>query len=484
LSNRSPSGGSIRRKLLLWLLIPLICLCSLSAFVAYRLAERFANESYDKLLLKSAESIADRLGRNEAGIVIADLPRSAQAILRHSPDNQFFYQIADDYGHRLTGDVELPMPRGTEGVGPSFRNSAIDGQIVRMCRISVQISPSPDDIHIQVAETLNSRQKFLEQIFLSILAPQLVLVVLASISVWLGVKQGLDPLEKLGKLLKERGKLDLSPVDIGKTPAELAPVTKALNELFASANTHIHLQRQFIGNAAHQLRTPVTALKTYVEYAERIKDSEKENFDSVLKQMAEATNRVAHMVSRLLSLARSEEPHAQGELEIMDLNSAVNDAASNVVHEALNRGVNLEFELPEEPVQIKADQGDIAEILTNLLENAIRYTSERGSVWVKVNATSDKAIFSVEDNGPGINENNKQKIFERFFRVPGTNGSGCGLGLAIVSEAALNNDAIVEVKDRPEGGTVFEVSFPLIIQPVQKVKAPPGVAMASTDVDS
>jgi two-component system, OmpR family, sensor histidine kinase TctE len=463
LSNRNPSGGSIRRKLLLWLLIPLVCLCSLSAFVAYRLAERFANDAYDKLLLKSAESIADRLGRNEAGIVVADLPRSAQAILRHRPDNQFFYQIADNYGHRLTGDAELPLPHDATQEGPQFRNSEIDGQPVRMCRISVQISPSPDDINIQVAETLTSRQAFLEQIFLSILAPQLVLVVLASISVWLGVKQGLDPLEKLGKLLKNRERLDLSPVDIGKTPAELAPVTKALNELFASANTHIHLQRQFIGNAAHQLRTPVTALKTYVEYAERIKDTERENFDSVLKQMSEAANRVAHMVSRLLSLARSEEPHAQAEMEIMDLNTAVNDAASNVVHEALNRGVNMEFELPEDAVKIKADRGDVAEILTNLFENAIRYTSENGSVWVKVNAVEKAAVLTVEDNGPGIEAADKQKIFERFYRVPGTNGSGCGLGLAIVSEAASNNDASVDVKDRPEGGTIFEVSFPLVM---------------------
>ena len=470
MSNRNPHGGSIRRKLLLWLLIPLVCLCSASAFVAYRLAERFANESYDKLLLKSAESIADRLGRNEAGIVVADLPRSAQAILRHgedSEDNQFFYQIADSHGHRLTGDAQLPLPKDTDDAGPQFRNSAIDGQKVRMCRISVQISPSPDDIHIQVAESLNSRQEFLQQIFLSILAPQLVLVVLASISVWLGVKQGLDPLEKLGKLLKERGKLDLSPVDIGKTPAELAPVTKALNELFASANTHIHLQRQFIGNAAHQLRTPVTALKTYVEYAERIKDTERENFDSVLKQMGEAANRVAHMVSRLLSLARSEEPHAQGELEIMDLNAAVNDAAASVVHEALARGVNMEFELPDEEIKIKADRGDIAEILTNLFENAIRYTRENGSVWVKVEA-KDRVVLSVEDNGPGIGEAEKQKVFERFYRVPGTNGSGCGLGLAIVCEAASNNDAIVEVKDRPEGGTIFQVSFPPVAASVEK----------------
>lgn len=441
-------------------MIPLVSLCSASAFVAYRLAERFANESYDMLLLKSAESIAGRLGRNEQGIVVADLPRSAQAILRHNIKDQFFYQIADSYGHRLTGDAELPLPGDTPGEEgrPRFKYGSIDGQQVRLCRISVQIDPSPDEIWVQVAETLNNRQRFLNQIFLSILAPQLVLVVLASLSVWIGVSYGLDPLERLGKLLKSRAKLDLSPVDIGKTPAELAPVTKALNELFLNANDHISLQRQFIGNAAHQLRTPVTALKTYVEYAQRIKDSEKENLDTILNQMSEAASRVAHIISRLLSLARSEE-HSQRELEPMDLNTAVNDAAADVLHEALDRGVNLEFDLPDDEVNIRADRGDVAEIVTNLLDNAIRYTKESGSVWVKVESNGKFVVLTIEDNGPGIKDAEKQKVFERFYRIPGANGSGCGLGLSIVNEAAINNDAVVEVLDRPEGGTMFKVTF-------------------------
>ncbi|MBX9670761.1 MAG: sensor histidine kinase N-terminal domain-containing protein, partial [Candidatus Obscuribacterales bacterium] len=354
MSNPKPYRGSIRRKLLLWLLVPLVCLCSLSAFVAYRLSEKFANESYDMLLLKSAESIAGRLSRNEEGIVVADIPKAAQAILRHNVKDQFFYQIADSYGHRLTGDADLPLPNDSNVEEPKFRYTTIDGEPVRMCRISVVIQPSPDEIWVQVAQTLDNRQQFLEQIFLSILAPQLVLVVLASLSVWLGVKNGLAPLEKLGHLLESRGKIDLSPVELGKTPAELAPVTRALNELFAGANDHIRLQRQFIGNAAHQLRTPVTALKTYVDYAERIKDSEKENIDSVLAQMSEAASRVAHLLNRLLSLARSEE-HIGKQLELMDLTEAVNFAAEGVVHEALARGVSMEFDLPEEPVNIRAD---------------------------------------------------------------------------------------------------------------------------------
>lgn len=461
MSNRDKSRVSIRRKLLLWLLIPLVCLCSLSAFVAYRLAEKFANESYDMLLLKSAESIAGRLMRNDDGIVVADLPRAAQAILRHSVEDQFYYQIADSYGHRLTGDVSLPMPTDTEDSGPRFRYVSIDGEAIRMCRISVQIDPSPDEIWVQVGETLNNRHKFLEQIYWSILAPQLVLVVLASLSVWIGIKHGLDPLEKLGKLLRARGRLDLSPVDIGNTPAELAPVTKALNELFSNANNHIHLQRQFIGNAAHQLRTPVTALKTYVEYAQRIKETKEENLDTVLNQMSEASSRVAHLVGRLLSLARSED-HSAKELEVFDLTEVVNEAAANLVHEALDRHVNMEFDLPDDIVSIKADRGDVLEMVTNLLDNAIKYTAQNGSVWVNVKAVDLNVALTIEDDGPGMDEEQKSKIFERFYRIPGTSSAGCGLGLSIVHEIAVTHNIQIEVTDRAGGGTVFRVFFSAI----------------------
>ncbi len=453
---------SIRQKLLLWLLIPLVCLCSLSSLVAYRLAERFANDSYDKLLMRSAESIAGRIGRNENGVVVADLPLAAQAILRHDVKgeltDQFYYQIADSNRHRLTGDAVLPLPLNIDDKGPSFRNANINGQQVRMCRVSVQISPSPDEIWVQVAETVNRRQQVLKKLFVSIVAPQVVLIILASLSVWLGVQNGLSPLERLGKLLSERGKVDLSPVDIGKTPSELAPVTKALNELFRSATNHIQLQRQFIGNAAHQLRTPVTALKTNSEYALRIKDSDSATLKTVLEATSEAATRLAHMVDRLLSLARSEEgcPRA---LEVVDLIDAVNDAASAVVSEGLRRNVCMEFDLPETPAQVWADKGDLVELLTNLFDNAIKYTRERGAVWVKVENFEGVSV-TVEDDGPGIADSEKQRIFERFYRIPGTNESGCGLGLSIVSRIASNILASVDVLDRPGGGARFRVSFP------------------------
>lgn len=447
--------SSIRKKLLLWLLVPLISLCTLSTFVAYLLAEKFANESYDMLLVESADSIAARLGRNEEGILVADLPIAAQAILRHNGKDHFFYQIADNYGRRLTGDSVLPLPRDLNEKGPKFRYASVAGKEVRICRIAVRINPSPDEIWVQVAETLNSRQWLLQQIFLSIIAPQLVLIALASLSVWLGVKHGLDPLERLGHLLRTRGKLDLSPVNIGNTPVELAPVTKSLNKLFLNVSNQIDSQRQFIGNAAHQLRTPVTALKTYVDYAERIKDPGA--LEPVLKQMSEATRRVAHLLNRLLSLAHSEEP-GKRVLEQIDLLTIIDEAAENVIHLALSRGVEMDFNLPQSAISIRGDRGDLVEMLTNLLDNAITYAPENGAVWVKIE-NSESACLTIEDNGPGIPDLEKAKIFERFYRIPGTTGAGCGLGLSIVEEIANSNNIRIEVLDRAEGGAKFRLTF-------------------------
>jgi two-component system, OmpR family, sensor histidine kinase TctE len=451
------SGGSIRNKLLLWLLIPLVSLCTLSSIVAYRLAERFANDSYDKLLMRSAESIASRISRNENGVVVADLPLAAQAILRHNAKDQFFYQIADSYGHRLTGDSILPLPGDTTDGEPKFRDASLEGKPVRMYRISVQLHPSPDEIWVQVAETLSSRNLFLQRIFLSILLPQLVLVVLASVSVWMGVRYGLAPLERLGKLLRGREKLDLSPIDIGSTPAELAPVTKALNDLFANASSHIVLQRQFIGNAAHQLRTPVTALRTNLDYAERIKDKDPDTVVSLLKPMSESTTRVSHLINRLLSLARAED-HSHKSHERVNLNALVDDTAASVIHEALNRNVHLEFDVPEQPVFILGDPGELTEMMTNLFDNAIRYSCDGGKVWITVTDLPAPQLLIV-DNGPGIPDCEKARVFERFYRIEGTTAMGCGLGLSIVREIGAHNNALVTIEDAPDGGAKFVVTF-------------------------
>jgi len=432
-----------------------VCLCGLSTAIAYWLAAKYANEACDLNLLNSADSIVARLSRNENGVVVADLPPAAQAVLRHYGEDKFYYQIVDSSGHRLTGDALLPPPRFTHRTGPAFRDSMVAGQRVRMCRIPVRLPPLSNEIWVQVAETLNSRRRLLQQIFLSILVPQVALVLLASLSVYLGVRRGLLPLTDLGALLTSRSELDLSPVELKNTPGELTPVIRALNRLFDSTSKHIRSQRQFIGNAAHQLRTPVTALRTYLDYAERINESPA--VASVLKQTNEATGRTVHLITRLLSLARAE-GHNQKVFETIDLGAAVDSAAAGLVHQALNKQIELQLDTPEMPVAIRANKADLEELITNLLENAIKFTPPEGSVWVRI-AQADRPTLVVEDNGPGIKDEEKTRVFERFYRGSASGDTGCGLGLSIVSEIVNSNKATLELSDRPGGGTTVRVSF-------------------------
>lgn len=446
---------SIKRRLLLWLLVPLISLCGISTFVAYKLAWSFANKSHDELLLNAADSIAARIRRDEKGVLIADLPMAAQDILRHNGRDNFYYQILDSNGKRLTGDSILPLPRNMSLKGAQFRYARVKEMPIRICRIPVHVPPSADEIWVQCAKTLNSRKLLQNEIFLSIVVPQFLLVVLASFSVWLGIRTGLAPLRKLGRLLKARDKLDLSPVIVGDTPEELEPVTQALNDLFFRAEKQINLQKEFVSNAAHQLRTPITAMKTYIDYANRTSEGSRD----ILVQMAEATGRVVRLVNKLLILARTEGKSGQT-VGVANLSAAITSAGKHLVHEANARRVKLEFDIPEVPVKVLADQGDLEELVNNLLENAIKYSGSNGPgiVWLSL-CVDDSVTLNVEDNGPGICDTEKSKVFERFYRISNETDSGCGLGLSIVSEIAAKYSANVSLKDRPGGGSVFQVVF-------------------------
>jgi two-component system, OmpR family, sensor histidine kinase TctE len=235
-------------------------------------------------------------------------------------------------------------------------------------------------------------------------------------------------------------------------------VIEELNELLHNASHQIQAQRQFIANAAHQLRTPITALRTYADHAERLKDGPREELYPVLEQMTESTRRVSHLVNRLLSLARSEEPK---QLLQVDLTQSVQEAAARVLHEAMRLNIELEFDMPEGPIYVKSDRGELVEMLTNLLENAISYNKKDGSVCVRVKPTTGERIeLVVEDTGPGIPDEEKEKVFERFYRLPESRGPGCGLGLAIVAEISERNDIDVQIGDRDGGGCSVRLSFP------------------------
>jgi two-component system sensor histidine kinase TctE len=445
----------MRATLLVRVLAPLVGLVVLSTVVANHFATSFANKSFDSFLLNSADSIAARVRAGRNGVVLADLPSSSRDLFRHHGTDKFFYQVISKDGHILIGDNCFPSLAPTAYDHSSFGDTNIDGQNVRFCTVPTEISSVP--VWIRAGETLNSRTNLFNQIFLSILIPQVVLVGLAGFFVFLGVGQGLRPLHRLCEILRSRTEPDLSPVDLGNTPTELVPVTEALNHLFRIIDSHCKAQRDFIADAAHQLRTPVTALKTYLDHLTQSDDKPIDG--KIINQLAAVSHRLADMVNRLLVLARAE-ARASHTREISEANAAIGDAASAVIHQALRRNIEMHFDLPDRPINVGMSREDLTEVLVNLLDNAIKYIPEKCSIWVSLKKNQSATILDIADDGGGIADEHKEAVFKRFHRLVDTNAPGCGLGLAIVKQICSASNVTITLLDRDGGGCIFRLAFP------------------------
>ena len=235
----------------------------------------------------------------------------------------------------------------------------------------------------------------------------------------------------------------------------------AINDLLKMLNDEIERERRFVANAAHQLRTPLAGLKTYADLA--LKMNEDESVNSVLAQLHTGINRMSNLIVRLLTLARSEPGVAsQTARQTIDLSEIVSSVTEDLVPLSIDEKVDLGFESPNETIFIDGDPVGLRELVTNIIENAVIYTGEGGKVTVRL-SNSQGPTLSVEDNGPGIPENERELVFERFYRILRDGASGSGLGLAIVREIANSHGAKVEVKEGADGvGTCFTVTFPQI----------------------
>lgn len=449
---------SIRRQLLKGLLVPLCTLFVFSTLIAYNLAAGFASDAYDQELLNAAHAVAARLIEDDEGDgLVAELPKAVQAVLRHNNQDTFFYQVLDTDMKRLAGDAVLPMPASsTESDVPRFRLAQVNGVHMRIARIRVPLHGKKDEIVVvQVARTLNARNSLIHKIFLSIVIPQLVLGVLSVCAVWLGVNRGLQPLRQLGEDIQKRSQIDLTPINYEVTPAEIIPITCALNSLFSRIDSYISTQHRFVANAAHQLRTPVAGLKAYIEYGRRAQNGKVRD---VLDQLDAGADRISELVAGLLVLARASDGQAHLR-EPVDLNDVSSEVTSMMIRQAANKQIDLDFHPSAARTIVIGDRVELREMISNLVDNAIRYTPEGGHVSVSL-ADGPPTVLTVRDNGPGIPLAERERVFERFYRVLGTKVNGSGLGLAIVSEIAQMHSASVEVAE-PEGGcgTLIKVTF-------------------------
>ena len=450
-----PAERSVRSRLLVWLLGPLAVLLGGSAVVAYRTALGIATDAYDRSLLDPALAIAQQLKISDAGISL-DMPDAALEALRVDTSDRLFFSVTE-HGKVLLGPDSVPAPPLEPVPGaPVYYNTVYRGEPVRVAALAVPVAGGP--VIVQAAETLVKRNRLVQHVLVAYLGLGLAIFAVTLAAVWMAVARGLAPLEKLRGEIATRSHRDLRPVQEEQAPDEVRPLVRELNELLQRLAVSIELQKRFVADAAHQLRTPLAALQAQVAAArgEELPDALAQTLD----QLQAASRRAAHLSRQLLTLAQvdpsAERPYSPQPADLAEL---LQRDLSDWIARADARRIDLGFELSAAPVNAEPEL--VVEAASNLLDNALSYTPEKGEVTLRTGRRDGVCVLEVEDNGPGIPEAERPYVFERFHRVKGTPGPGAGLGLAIVREIANRHGATIELGPAAHGrGTRITVSFP------------------------
>lgn len=463
---------SLFGEILDWMLAPLLFVWPISIAVTHFFANNVAGFPYDQALREHVTAISRQIKFVEGRPQVV-LAGPIRMLLRSDEIDNVYFHVLGPGGKLLVGDKELPVPDAdlaTASDEPGelyFRDAESNGQDLRVAYMYMAEPSMPRDrwLLIEVGETLEKRSQLSNKIIASVILPQFVIIPLAVILVWFGLSQGLRPLTRLRQRIEARREADLSPIALRRVPEELRPLTEAFNSMLARMQRNVEAQRRFVADAAHQMRTPLTGLKTQAQVAMR--ETDPAELRHALRQMSISVDRASHLVNQLLALARAEaSEHSQQTLVPLDLDELLHGIVETWVVRALDRHIDLGYE-PAGEVHIRGNAFLLREMINNLIDNALRYTPDGGQVTCRIVAQGDFALLEIEDNGIGISDKDTMLVFDRFYRVDDTGTEGSGLGLAIVREIAELHQAAASLRpntraltDAPPRGSIARVVFP------------------------
>ncbi len=465
----TPRRWSLRRRLLAWLLIPLVLVCAALLADTYVNAIRQADKAYDRLLMASALAIAERVVA-ESGRIEVDLPYVALEMFSSAAQDRVFYRVTGPQDEFVTGYRDLPgLPEDAQDT-TVFYDADYRGSKVRVAILRQPVSGPGfrGQVEIQVAQTRNERDLLAREIVLGAGIRLALLVLCAAILIWLGVAVGLAPLRQLQRAVQARSPQDLAPLD-GDVPREVRALVAAINDLMQRLDGSMVRMRRFIADASHQLRTPLSALKTQTELA--LRDSDPDDVRESLTRVHESTRRTSRLADQLLTLAKAEPGGATHRQDKVDLAATAEAVTRDWVPTALDHDIDLGFEHAGGPVSVTGDETLLREMIKNLIENAVLYSGSGSRVTVRLGSERlpGRAWLEVEDDGPGLAEPDRDLVLERFYRVPGGPSDGCGLGLPIVKEIAEGHGGTVTVLGGVDGrGLIVRVDLP---QPARAIES-------------
>lgn len=452
------AGPSVRRALLRPLLWSWGIGLLAAVIGAYWLARTSANQAFDRGLQDEASALAAKVIWSDRGPLL-DLSRQAMELVTWDRDDRNGFVMVDVDGDALAGDAGVPVPpprlRQSSFEQPRVFDAEYEGEPVRGAIFSVSSPMLDRSVSVIVVEAKNKRAVLMRDLQLSIVLPALALGTVTFAMIGWGIRRGLQPLRDVASDVARRDAQDWRPLPLHRVPREAVPLIERINTLLAEMEQSIQLQRRFVADAAHQLRTPVAGIRVLAQnLAEELAAApgDEARWRPMLAQLERSTDRLSRLIGQLLSLARSETALSMdGEHQTTDIVPLLRESAEPLVLQALRLNRQLVLEAPPEPVPARAHPLWLGEVVNNLLDNALRYGGPR--VTLRVHPLPEGgAEVVVEDDGPGVSPEQLPHLFEPFWRGDRAdlrNDGGTGLGLTIAREVVLRLGGRIEAQSRP-----------------------------------
>jgi signal transduction histidine kinase len=428
---------SIRARLLIALILLVAVISVLSATVTYRRVLNETSALFDYQLRQMALTLRSQISLARQITLPVD-----------QADADFVVQIWDVFGARsYSSRPGLPV---SSQIVLGYADLDLRGQPWRAYGLQTA------DGVIQVAQPARVRQELARAAALRVVTPLLLLLPFMILCVMWVVRRGLMPLRYLTREVQRRDAGSLAPLAASDLPLEIEPMVAELNRLLSRLNAAFAAQRDFIADAAHELRSPLTSLRLQLQLLDRAADGAARS--EAREMLGSGVERAIHLVEQLLTLARLDPLEAAADRQLIDLTAAVRDAMADCHALALERRMDLGLDAPAQ-VEVRGDREGLRILVRNLVDNALRYSPAGGSVQVSCGGTAQGALLQVVDSGPGIPAAERARVFDRFYRINSTQQSGTGLGLAIVRAIARKIGAQVLLSESPGGGLTVRVQF-------------------------
>lgn len=453
---------SLKRQLLSWLILPYLLSCFIAGFGAYSIALHLTQRAYDDGLEDSLRALASKIRVTNKKLILDMSPEALQTLSEDSND-VWYYEMGIPNEASFAFNHSIPNPKKpSEEI--QFYDAVVDGVSLRVASHSILIA-SPDappfNVTIKVAESTRGRNAIVGNSLKQAIPLLLSLTVITLIATRLGLKRVLAPLDRLQEAIASRSVDKLTPLTIHQLQNELIPLVDALNKLLERLNQEVESQRGFLSDAAHTLRTSLAGIKVQAELGSRASQSQTdlERFDKI----NQAVKRMSRFVSQLLELARTERKIRDSKPStLIHIAPLVREVIQDFQPRAAERDISLILDNSLSNDQLLGSQSSVQTILENLLDNALLYTPERGSIVVALESASDAINIIVEDTGCGIPPEERHLVTTRFYRAKNAKGDGSGLGLSIVREIVdgLSGKMRIEVP-KSGAGTRIIISLPV-----------------------